>query len=177
MDELSAADYVSEVCAAMRKGDLSALRALSLADPSFPAGADPWLGVPWVAHAVESDSPDVVRRVIEMGANPSALCAGYTMLQKAVESKGSNRSAVMGVLIDAGADVDQFGMFGYTAVHLAAEQDDVVSLEYLASRGADVGAIIQIDPIGAESCRTAIELARARNPAGEAVHWLESRRA
>lgn len=161
-----------KVCRALRTGDVEALCAYSLSVAGFPEGVDPWLGSPWLASAVEADNLATVAWVLGRGADPMAKSAGYTMLQQAIECGQNNRVAIMESLIAAGAELEQYGIFGYTAVHLAAEQDDLEALRFLIDRGANLHAPILVDPYGAEWCRSAADLAKARHPEGDVCRWL-----
>lgn len=94
---------------------------------------------PSLHEAVAKGDADMVRALIEAGANVNAKDDyGYTPLHRAA---GRSRVYIAGMLIEAGADVNASDIFGMTPLHEAAingDAGDVASV--LIEAGADVNA-------------------------------------
>jgi ankyrin repeat protein len=123
--------------AAMRGDRVEMQRLLSSgAEVNLPQG-DGMTALHWAA---ENGDVEMVRMLIDAGANTEAVTriGDYTPLH--VASEGGHGEAVR-ALLEAGADVDARRAFaGTTALHLAAAAGSVSSIEALVSFGADINA-------------------------------------
>ena len=81
-----------------------------------------------------------VKALIEAGADVRACdkhgCASLTLAANAL-SRGGDAKKVVQMLLEAGADMEDRGGMGRTALMLAAERDHVELVRYLLEQGAD----------------------------------------
>lgn len=92
---------------------------------------------PCLRAMTEGARPDILRKLIEHGADPNAgdPGSGHTALHEAAMS---NTSIYCQILLDAGASVNQCTKNGQTALHYAVLAERTTTARYLISRGADV---------------------------------------
>lgn len=77
--------------------------------------------------------------LLDFGANPNIEINGLTILMKAVEDKNNTDIALLIKLIEKGAKVNyKNDLYGYTALHIAAEMSNIKALEFLLKNGAYV---------------------------------------
>ena len=132
----------------------------SSSDPTIPGflldnGADPNLGT--VAHmsplffAIGAQQPlPVIIKMVDKGADASKDRLAIT------EAVRTGRADVLGVLVDAGADVnDNGGREGGELLHLAVKDGKVNAVRLLIEKKADLGRVN-------EQGKTAYEVARAK---------------
>ena len=76
-------------------------------------------------HAASQVHADVLRRLLDHGADPNAarLSDGWTVLMSAASGLGRN-PAVVQLLLDRGADPKKVSDYGYTALHAATDCDE-----------------------------------------------------
>ncbi|MFC4257599.1 ankyrin repeat domain-containing protein [Marinobacter lacisalsi] len=96
-------------------------------------------GRPAVITAVIYGSDEDLQLVLNQGADPNATFSGLTALQFAVSD--SCRAEKVGILINAGADVNRSGkILDSSPLHLAAQHQNAACVAALANAGADVNA-------------------------------------
>jgi ankyrin repeat protein len=117
-------------------GDRDKVRALLDRGAEVNAGADSGR-TPLMIAVGSRGAADVVKLLIEKGADVHYSQRGYTVLMAAVE--GDDRSVVR-LLLAKGADVKARNRAGYTALHAAALAGDRAIAEDLLAHGADVNA-------------------------------------
>jgi ankyrin repeat protein len=90
-----------------------------------------------LGHAIENDSIEIIKILVENGAGVNALCEGdTTALWKAV-SIGSIEVVVY--LVENGADINQTDNGGFTALFRATQWDGPIEIiKYLIETGADI---------------------------------------
>jgi len=140
------------------------------------AGADPNLrnsatGVTPLSLALGGTDPEIVRLLLEAGADPNALLPdGDTPLMLA--ARGANPQFVQ-LLVDHGAEVDvRHPELGYSALMLAANAGDAASVSFLIAKGADpnaattqIGNEVWIKPNGQPGFGNGIGIIRGGTPA------------
>lgn len=127
-----------EIVAWLKDGDIDQLEFASQVVESFPHQSDDFLGTPWIVHAISSGSLKSVRWMIEKGVNlrPGAS-DGYPPVINCIDFEGGEKYQILRLLIDAGADINERGINGWTPLHLAAVRDDEASMRILLDAGAD----------------------------------------
>lgn len=104
------------------------------------AGADPNLvdddGITALALAARNGGTKQIAALIKAGANPNILCGGYTALMMA------DGASVIDALLKGGADPNQRGTFGNTA--LLCQTNDPKGVELLLQAGADPNAKMEV---------------------------------
>lgn len=157
---------------AIRTTDLAILQDIASQWDEFPSGKDA-SGEPWLLQAIHCGSRGTVEWMLSHGASPriDASHGGYTVLHTAIERDGPEKYSIMRALIMAGADVDEFGIHGYTPAHHAAVRNDVEALRLLHESGADFSLRTTVDDY-----HTPLEEARSLNApkAADAICYLES---
>jgi len=131
------ADY-EKIMQALRSGNLQRLEVISATTSGFPAGKDEFLSRPWLTNAVESGAPETVRWMLDRGVDPNYFDdEGYSPLTSAIARNDEKAACLVGILLDAGAEVNASDLIGRTPLHAAAlhGSDEVVRL--LLERGAD----------------------------------------
>lgn len=128
-------------------GDLAKLRALLGDPPDFPDCTLPaGFSGPILEYAIYHAPIDLVRALLELGADPNAPDpAGFPSLLAALSSDREDRLAVLELLLAHGADLGQRGINDWTPLHWAAAGDDVAAVAFLLARGADPTARTRID--------------------------------
>ncbi len=125
------------VAEAAQRGDLEAVRSLLKdgADPNA-AQADGMTALHWAAM---KDQVEIAQVLLYAGATvkTTTRLGGYTPVHLA--ARGGNE-AVLGVLLEGGADPDGYSSTGVTPLHFAAEANDPAAVEVLLAHGADANA-------------------------------------
>lgn len=132
---------------AYKKGDLEALKAALGDPPDFPNCRGPMgVGEIVLEYAIYHSPLRFIRALLELGADPNyGDHAGFPSLIAALSSARKDRYAVIELLLDFGADIQQRGVNGYTPLHYAAATRDLQGIELLIARGADPDARTDVD--------------------------------
>ncbi|HEV2420365.1 MAG TPA: ankyrin repeat domain-containing protein [Candidatus Acidoferrales bacterium] len=153
---MTTSNAAAELIVAIRSGDVASLRRLLYANPSLasapPGGA---MGSRTPLHIVADwpgyfpNGPEVVRILIEAGADPNARSPGKQFAEAPLHWAASSDDVdVASALIDGGADLEAPGgsigtplanAVGYTCWHVA---------RLLVARGAKVDALWQAAGLG-----------------------------
>ena len=126
-----------------------------------------------IQAAIGLATPAVIQHLIEMGADVNYVANdGFPALVNAIHhyDRAAERRDVVGVLIEAGADLERVGINGYRPIHCAAMTEDPQLIRMVLNAGADPHSKTTVD-----DCWTAIEEAEQFNaPRGaEAIReWL-----
>ena len=148
---------------AFREGDLEALRA-AVDDPaSIPNGRLP-VGIgDCLTYAIYWSPLAFIRKLLELGADPSAPADdGFPPLIAALscgrEAPGANHRTdvndVVRLLLAFGADPNQRGLNDWTPLHMAVAERNAIAVQLLLDAGADPGLRTRID-----DCDTPVEMA------------------
>ena len=142
----SAARTYTALERALRAGDLLTARA-ALGDPvEFPNVRDPYTHTHVLALALSWAPLPAIRQLLDDGASPDFDAAdGFPALVAVVLSDRDDSSALLALLLEAGADVERRGLNDWTPLHAAASRDDAAAIELLLGWGADLSARTSID--------------------------------
>jgi ankyrin repeat protein len=137
---------------ALRAGDLEGVR-YALGNPSdFANARDAYLNIPVLSHSIGLAPIAFVRTLLEAGADPNyGDHAGFPSLFCALDAD-ADRPALLALLLEFGADVQQRGINDYTPLHQAAARNDPAAIAVLLAHGADPDARTRID-----DCETPLE--------------------
>ena len=131
----------------------STSRSIDIIDVLLDAGADVTVtddvGRIALHYAVLNDHPPMTARLIEVGADVNALDVfGYSILRSAVSVARPPRvtdTAIIEMLINAGADVNSIAEDGSTPLHEAAMNNDILEFTTkLLDAGANVNAVSEV---------------------------------
>ena len=135
-----------EICSWLAAGDLEQLEFGLQVVESFPYGKDGFFGTNWILHAVQSGCLKAVNWMIEKGID---RCVhrddGYPPLLACIELESGEKYQILGALIEAGADINERGINGWTPLHLAAIRDDGRAMRMLLAAGADRTITTKVD--------------------------------
>lgn len=155
----------------IRAADFEGMEELARCWKDFPNGKDDFIGRHWITNAIDCGNVEVVLWMLSNGASARIDATdGYSVLHSVIERNEADKYEMMKVLIDAGADVNEFGILGYTPAHQAAMRNDVEALRILHERGADFSLRTPVD-----DCATPLEEASAlnRHDAVDAINFLK----
>jgi ankyrin repeat protein len=128
-------------------GDLEGIRYL-LDDPTdFPNCRGPrGMGEIILEYAIYHSPFDLIRTLLDLGADPNyGDHAGFPSLIAALATDRDDRYDIVELLLSFGADIQQYGLNGYTPLHYAAAGDDVRAIGLLVGHGADLAAKTLVD--------------------------------
>jgi len=130
---------------ALRAGDLEGARH-ALGNPiDFANARDGYLNIPVLSYAIGLAPIEFVRTLLEAGADPNyGDHAGFPSLICALDAD-TDRPALLALLLEFGADVQQRGINDYTPLHHAAARNDPAAIAVLLAHGADPDARTRID--------------------------------
>ena len=130
---------------ALQRGDLKAIKERALSEANYLDQRDEYGDTPLMT-AVSGDCPQLVEFLLQQNADPNVdVEDGYTCLLVAIESENDESSAVVELLLAAGADVHAIGTNGWTPLHMAAARGHVKKCRQLIDAGADVNKRKKID--------------------------------
>jgi len=152
-----------KIDAALRAGDLAALRA-AVNDPDIvPNGPMPLAIGPCLEYAIYHGQLPFIRALLEDGAdsNPTDH-AGFPPLIAALSCSNPHPGApgrpdvaeIIQLLLSFGADPNQRGLNDYAPLHMAASERNLRAVEILLEAGADPRLRTRID-----ECETPREMA------------------
>jgi uncharacterized protein len=131
---------------AMRAGDLDGARAALRDDPAFPNVADPYTNTPLLSLALHWAPVHTVAELLRLGADPNyEALDGFPSLVLVALHGRDDLHELLGLLIAAGASVDQRGHNDWTPLHAAAARDDATAIGLLLAAGADPSQRTRID--------------------------------
>lgn len=140
--------------AAIRAGDLAALRA-AVEDPAIvPNGPMPMPVGPCLVYAVYHSPLAFIRTLLEIGADPNGSDGdGFTPLIAALSCTHphpgapgrADIAAILKLLLEFGADADQRGINDWTPLHMAVAERNHGAIEILLADGADPTLRTRID--------------------------------
>lgn len=137
---------VFEIQTWLKDAALDQLEFASQVVDDFPHETDSCYGSPWIVHAVSSGSLKSVKWMIEKGVNlQPSVSDGYPPVISCIEVEGTEKHQILSLLIDAGADINERGINGWTPLHIAAVRDDEASMRILLEAGADRTITTKID--------------------------------
>jgi ankyrin repeat protein len=134
--EMLAANPSLDIFEASAVGDAARVRQLLASDPSLAnALADD--GFRPVHLAAYFGHPEVVRLLLDSGADRNAIAGNASRVTPLHSAASSRQLAIMTMLLQAGADANARQSGGWTALHSAAHQDNPDAVRLLLSHGAD----------------------------------------
>ncbi|MBT8250004.1 MAG: ankyrin repeat domain-containing protein [Acidimicrobiia bacterium] len=156
---------------AYQDGDLDALLVLLDDPPDFPnqrpTGPLSIAEIP-LEYAIYHSPMAFIQTLIDFGADPNyGDHAGFPSLIAALSTDRKDVGEILVLLLDAGADIQQVGVNGFTPLHYAAAYQTPDLVQLLLDRGADPDARTNVDDY-----TTPLEEAIAQNRR-EAVAILE----
>jgi hypothetical protein len=147
---------------ALRAGDLQGVLFALGNSHDFANARDAYWNVHVLSHAIELAPLDRVRALLEAGADPNYEdLGGFPSLFWAIDAKRADGPALLALLLEFGADIQQRGINEYTPVHYAAARGDAAAIAALLAHGADPDARTRID----EQATPREEALRNGNPA------------
>ncbi len=121
------------------------------------------------AHATDGFTPlslaaffghlDVARHLVDQGANLNLAANNKMMVAPLHAAVASRNTAIVELLVSAGADVNQQQQHGFTPLHAAAQNGDEAIAALLLAKGAR-------KDVRADSNQTAMDLALLKGHAG-----------
>ncbi len=164
-------DY-NDIMRLMVAGDVAGLEEIAQSVAGFPSGKDDFLGRYWITNAIDCGTAEVVAWMLSKGAPVGFRDdEGFTVLHSAIDREKPDRTRVMSMLLEAGADINARGVNDWTPAHHAAARNDVEALKLLVEAGADLGIRTQID-----GHATPLEEAEILGGSPEALAFLRSNR-
>ncbi len=129
----------AEIGRVLETGDRAALQEIALIIDGFPHGKDDMpSGRYWITNAIDFGAKASIEWMIEKGVNLRFEDdEGSTPLHSCIDRAKPDRYEILKSLIDAGADVNAYGMHNWTPLHLAAIRDDQRMMKMLMEAGAD----------------------------------------
>ena len=132
---------------AFKQGDLDALKNALGYQPDFP-NCPALLSIGnLLEYAIYHSPLAFIRTLLALGADPNYDDhAGFPSLIAALScSDRADRTELIELLLEHGADIQQRGINDHTPLHYAAAGNDVKMIELLLSYGADPEAKTNID--------------------------------
>lgn len=141
----------ADVNALVEGGHTILRRAATYADGVFIARRD-WGETPLYRAAWAGD-PQVIRALLEAGADPRALTDhGESALHAAARRRLPHTPEVITLLADAGLDVNARNAKGQTPLHLARTDDNLPAIHKLLELGADPDARDDAGRVAVSAC-------------------------
>lgn len=134
---------------AYQEGDLDALLVLLDDPPDFPnqrpTGPLSIAEIP-LEYAIYHSPISFIQTLIDFGADPNYRDhAGFPSLIAALSTDRKDVGEILVLLLDAGADIQQVGVNGFTPLHYAAAYQTPDLVQLLLERGADPNVRTDID--------------------------------
>jgi uncharacterized protein len=132
---------------AYKRGDLDAIRALLGNPPDFPNTRGPMaVGEIALEYAIYHSPLPMIRTLLKLGADPNyGDHAGFPSLIAALSTDRPDLQELLGMLLAAGAGVQQRGVNDHTPLHYAVSRRNLPAIELLLAHGADPQARTRID--------------------------------
>jgi ankyrin repeat protein len=166
MQEIADYEYL---CQLIAEGDLALLEEAAAVLDDFPQGKDAYHGQQWITYAVAGGALPAIQWMLSKNVRLDFREEdGMTVLLHAIDRRQADRYAVLELLLQYGAPIDQQGLNDWTPAHMAAARNDVSALQILVHYGADLTIRTRIDDYA-----TPLEEARLLKRQ-EAVRYLES---
>jgi len=166
MQEIADYEYL---CQLIAEGDLALLEEAAAVLDDFPQGKDAYYGQHWITHAVAGGALPAIQWMLSKNVRLDFREEdGMTVLLHAIDRRQADRYAILELLLQHGAPIDQHGLNDWTPAHMAAARNDVSALQILVHYGADLTIRTRIDDYA-----TPLEEARLLKRQ-EAVRYLES---
>lgn len=123
---------------AVKNGELDVVRLFiqSGMSPDTKIKLGPY-NVPVIFYALEHKKEDVVRLLVDLGANLESSAAGVTVLMKAVEKA---EVETLKLMMEKGVNVNRFGEMGLTPLMTAIEKGNDGAAWLLMNSKADINA-------------------------------------
>jgi ankyrin repeat protein len=123
----------------LKHGDEAQLGELAQMLVGFPHGVDSFLGRRWIINAIDSGSIRSIRWMLQAKVDIRFQDEeGRTVLHAAIDRHSADRLECLELLLKSRAQVNAYGVNGWTPAHLAAARDDVESLQLLKKYGANL---------------------------------------
>ncbi|MDB4673324.1 ankyrin repeat domain-containing protein [Verrucomicrobiales bacterium] len=130
---------------ALLHGDIDSIRERVLEDPSYIRERDEDGNTPLLT-AIEFVNLELVRFLLKHGADPNVRVRdGYTCLLTSIESEAEGSIQIVEELIRANADINAFGIHGWSPLHMAAARGLLEKASLLIGAGASVNLRKKID--------------------------------
>ena len=122
-------------------GDLESIKYLLDDPPDFPNCRGPWgLGEIILEYAIYHSPFEFIRTLLNLGADPNyGDNKGFPSIIAALSTDRKDRLNIVELLLSNGADIQQYGLNGYTPLHHAAASDDVEAVKLLLIPSFDLG--------------------------------------
>lgn len=162
--------HYDEIMQGIIEADIELLEKLSKIVDQFPTGKDDLVERYWITNAIDCGNLDVVQWMLSKQV-PLRFedDEGYSVLHSAIGREQGDKHRILELLIEAGADINMFGVNGWTPAHMAAVYNDVEALKILHHAGADFTLRTPIDYYA-----TPLEEAILAGGSPKAVAYLKS---
>ena len=96
--------------------------------------------------AICCSSYEIIKFLIEAGANTRySTAGGYTAIHSAIERERPDKTKIIKLLVEKGADINARGFNDWTPLHKAAASDNIELVKLLVKLGADITVRTRID--------------------------------